>query len=227
MYLLEQVLRQFLGSLGKNPELTVLLAVIGFVPIILWLFRTRHVSFEASASDHVIGCGDGRVWKKLVIFGGSASFSFGFEYFVLGLLFETLGLPILATLAFAAATLRFLLSMLNTLLFFVYLLIYRETFRHNISVRSHLQGCGWITASGLLFWTYWLQKITFFSWLVKIRDVETVVCFACSLPWFVVLNTMSLFIVRRFTIPSIRSVDNPHPRLNVPNAVSAGRLDHS
>ena len=74
--------RLFLTSY-QNHLPSILFASLSWLLIVVHLFATGHAEATGNFPNNVIGCGDKRVLKALVIFGGPAAMTFGIPYYLL------------------------------------------------------------------------------------------------------------------------------------------------
>jgi hypothetical protein len=151
----------------------------------------------------VCGCPDKRVNKSVLVFGGSAGYTFGWYYFVLA----DLAGKEMGQLFLVYGCMQFALSCLQSLTLFPQLL---GQSRGTLQLKAHLQGCGYTTAWSVFWPLFWLQKIPFLSWVVLLRDLLTIVDYLASLIPVIVLSVIFGLLTGRWIIPTISSVDRSH-----------------
>lgn len=180
-------------SAWSEKVLWILVAFLCWAPIVVNLLLpnrrgVRHATVGSNGPSCDCGCGDSRVHRLFVIFGGSAGLSFGIPHF---LILRFLGdLVSFGGKAFWISNywsgfiyLQFILSLIQSAILMVYMLIApREKWIRFL--KAHLKGCGWITALSPVLWPlYWLQKMLNDKqkWtMIMLRDIETTFVFAVS-----------------------------------------------
>lgn len=194
------------------PGITALVSVLlGIIPILGYLVYTKHASREVK-----IGCSCARCWdrrwtvKTIALLGGASSFDFGTGYFFLSLFVQE---PI-KSVFLGLAVLNLFWTIISTALLVYYMVKDRKAIRAEKGsvfwILAHMLGCGWITASGILFPLFWLQEwakrknhATTETFLMRIRDFETLVRWGFSLPFVLILNVVTLPVLRKLTLPGI------------------------
>lgn len=184
----------------KLIEYSVLQLVFGWIPIMTYLVKTGHASFE---DDHLsyseaykVRCADKRWVKDLVVLGGPAALAFGITSRLIALVAEVNGWALIADWCNANARLRFYLSAFNMIFLIARLIAKREEIaRHKprfVKFESHLFGCGHITGAGAFWPLYWIQMILVklkWGWAVRlaviVRDIDTIISWiiSCLLTW--------------------------------------------
>lgn len=178
--------------------------LMGFIPIVLQLLASGHaVLHPIDEGSGLAGCPDRRVTKDILVFGGSSAFTFGLQYYLLGMLFEgTLG-----ELFAVYAQFQLILSAIQTI---TYLLQVPRSELSSIRLKAHLQGCGWTTAWSPLWPLYWLGKIPGLGWLREIRDLLTIADYLVSLPATLMISVLTRLLFGKWTVPVVSSVDHYH-----------------
>lgn len=196
-------------------EATLTYATIGFAVVFYQLLRARNgkslasfapVTVEGKGSNDV-GCGDGRVYKQYVVFGGASAFSFGLLYTVLSRI--TTG----AWSEFfrAYALFQILLSIGQFVWFMVQVQNKRPTWI--VGLKSHLNQCGFTTGWSPFWPIFFLSNVRFLKPVVAtLRDALTVINWVESLPAMIIITLLTKLLVGQWTVSSIGPVDRflPH-----------------
>lgn len=211
---------QFFGEMirfatGPSHQTWAVIAfVIGPLPILIHLLATHNATFESFFVGKC-GCNDDRFVNVVEILGGAAGFSFGIiEYWLATNWLSNMGWFTDYTLG--VAKMAFWLSAIQIAYFLLQLIFKRGKILKALADKNqsilvtlaHFLGCGWVTATGLFWWLYWLQ------WIAKkidsrsselfirlIRDLEVPFKWIASLPANIALNLPTLIILQRFMAP--------------------------
>jgi hypothetical protein len=216
---------EFLLFLQKWPQHATSIAFSGVVwlSIVTHLFYTGHAKLGKNGKSNDIGCGDIRVYRFLVIFGGPAGLSFGIPYyyaitspiFHLVMLKIPFGLgPLLQEYWIGFIYIQFATSVAQTIIFLLYALLGKRSKNKWRFFKAHLKGCGWVSALSPIGWIFYLFQ-QFFSNRTKIlmwlpRDAETLVVFVVSLPQVLLICLVGSLFNQRLIIPIITWIDKDH-----------------
>lgn len=194
------------GSFGDRLPFLGFSALV-FVLVVIHLVVTHHAEFTGNMDAEEIGCGDVRVWKALVIFGGPAAFTFGLPYYWMVEQLASRGQTFWADYVGGFAVLQFALGVVQLVILFAYAVFMLSKWQvSTVKWKSHLDGCAWITGTGILWPVYVIQQITHWQWLARIRDVETIVLFF--------LGIISLIVPAVCIVESILSLKIVYPWLS-------------
>lgn len=206
-------LEEFLLFLEKWPQYLAYIALASLIwgSIVLHLFYTGHAKLGKKGQSDDFGCGDIRVDRLFVIFGGPSGLTFGLPYFWV---MNFLGLEgILRDYWSGFIYLQFLTSVLQSVLFLYLALFGKKPQKGWRLFKSHLKGCGWVSGLSPVGWIlYWIQQLlpNQIKWVVWIfRDIETFVLFFTNAPQAIgicLLGSTSGTI----TIPFITWIDHDH-----------------
>lgn len=192
--------------------LTIVISVgAGIVPIVKYLLDTKHASPETQEGKAAVRCWDLRwLLKAVAILGGGATFDFGTAYFFVSTLVPDPVKQVFVGLAIS----NFFWSSLFTVQMVFVVVKNRKQIRNEKGfvfwILAHLLGCGWVTASGIVFPLFWLQEwakrsnhATTEMVIMRVRDLETFVRLAFSTPFILVMNIVVIPAVRKFALPGI------------------------
>ncbi len=182
-----------------------------WIAIVIHLLTTGHASLGSNGNSQDIGCGDSRVWRLFVIFGGPAGLSFGLPFFwLMNLLGLTGNLREYWT---GFIYIQFATSVVQTILFLLYCLFGQRSENAVRLFKSHLKGCGWISALSPFGWIlYWIQQFVSnekkqIFW--QLRDIETRFVFTFNIfgtpliPICIIGSSLN----RRWIIPTLTKID--------------------
>lgn len=220
LWLFLQDFGKFLGDPTRHTVAIAFAGVVWIAIVLHLLFGSEpHASVGSNGSSWDIGCGDLRVWRILVIFGGPAGLSFGLPYFWL---MNTLGMTgVFREYWIGFIFIQFGTSVLQSILLVAYCILGPRGDKKVRLFKSHLYECGWVTSlSPVLWWTYWVKafllpkslKLLFWPF----RDFETLVNFVANVltGQVIILCILGSAFNRRFIVPMVTWVDQdhaPHP----------------
>lgn len=191
-------------------------ALVGFIPIMVTLLKTRHALLHPIGETEDGGCPDARVWKLLLHFGGAAGLTFGWHYWLLGFFIAEPWRSLLWTYA----GLHLILSAFQSLSLYgqVWYWQRKGALKETITLKAHWgdrfgrRGCGFTTGASPFWWLYWLaltsKPHTLWGNIVGIpRDIITLIDFLASLPVVVVLSILTRLTLGVWIRPTLRGVD--------------------
>ncbi len=204
----------------SKPINLVFIAIDSIITIVIIqrLLKTKHASLGKNGTSNDIACGDKRVHRLFVIFGGPAGLTFGIPYFFVygflpegGIVFE-----IFKTYWAGFIYVQFIMSIIQTAILLLYCLFGERPDDSWRLFKSHLKGCGYISAVSPIGWiAYAIQQklpneLTFLMW--GLRDIETYLAFGSNLLFGVtpVICFVATIINMRLIIPWISWIDEDH-----------------
>jgi hypothetical protein len=197
---------------------SIALAFVIWSIIIRRLLKTKHASIGANGLSDDIACGDKRVHRLFVIFGGPAGLSFGIPYFIVLQFLPSGGVlqEIIREYWIGFIYLQFITSAIQTVLLLGHSLFGKRPINAWRLFKSHWKGCGYVSAVSPVGWILYAiqQKLsndsTFIMW--RLRDVETTLVFAVNFvsgPLLVICLFASI-LNGRLIIPWIVWIDEDH-----------------
>lgn len=204
----------------SKPINLVFIAIDSIITIVIInrLLKTKHASLGKNGQTNDIGCGDKRVYRDFVIFGGPAGLTFGLPYFFVYGFLPTGGIVFEIFKAYWAGFIyvQFALSIIQTAILLLYCLFGKRPDDSWRLFKSHLKGCGYISAVSPVGWiAYAIQQklpneLTFLMW--RLRDIETLLAFASNLlsGATLVICLVATMIHMRLIIPWISWIDEDH-----------------
>ncbi len=193
---------------------SIALASLIWITIVIHLLNTGHATLGSNGKSQDIGCGDSRVWRLFVIFGGPAGLSFGLPYFWLMKLLGITGNVHEYWIGFIY--IQFTTSVVQTILFLLFCLFGQRSENVVRLFKSHLKGCGWISALSPIGWIlYLIQQFVLnrtkpIFW--QLRDIETRFVFAFNIfgsPLIPICLIGSL-LNRKWIVPALTKIDQDH-----------------
>lgn len=193
---------------------SIVFAGVVFTGIVAHLLITGHATLGKNGKSKDIACGDKRVWRYIVIFGGPAGMSFGIPYYIVMQILDMSG----GFQSYWAGFIyvQFVISILQTLILFGNVIFSErpdETWRF---FKSHWKGCGWISAlSPMGWWLYLFQQLLpnrLKVWMWGIRDIETTLLFLFNVlaSHTIVICLIASGLGQRVIIPIIGPTDQDH-----------------
>jgi len=182
---------------------TALWAAIAGLILVLHLFLllgTRSAFAVPWAQGPSACCGDAREnsVRQFTVFGGSAAFDWGLLYWLIA----ALSSGWLHQLALAYAWMRLWASLIQTLLFLIQAQHVKEP--SPVTLKAHLNGCGYTTAASPLWPLYWLSLVSFLRPPINaFRDLLTRIDLVFSLPGILLLNIFTLPLMRKAVRPTL------------------------
>lgn len=171
----------------------------------LYLLATGHAvlrPIDPEDGPVVVGCPDRRMKKDMLVFGGSSAFTFGWYWFVA---VQLVGDSTLADVFQTYGVLQLILSAFQLV---SYLIQLRKSTAKVVYIKSHLEGCGFTTAWSMIWPLFWIQKIPFMKWVVRVRDIATVVEFIASFPAMIIICVLTMAFYGKVTVPMITHIDH-------------------
>lgn len=210
---------EFILFLQQWPNHLAYISFAGVVwaLIVIHLFASGHATLGTNGDSDDIGCGDIRVHRLMVIFGGPAGLSFGLPYY---LFMRTIGLTGLVEDYWSGFVyLQFVTSLLQTGTLLLYALFGPRGKKWWKFFKSHLKGCGWVSGLSPLGWIlYLLQQLTpnntikALFWIL--RDVETSLVFVFNVlfGYIVAICGLASVLHLRLIVPFIWWIDEDHAK---------------
>lgn len=193
---------------------SIAFAAIVWIAIVLHLIITGHATLGSNGDSYDIACGDTRVWRALVIFGGPAGLSFGLPWFWL---MQTSGISGgLYEYVTGFVYVQFATSVIQGMLFFLYVAFGPKGVNTVRLFKAHLKGCGWVSGLSPIGWVMYLvqqflpNSLKTVMWIL--RDIETFFVFMANLVIGVVpvVCIAGSVLNMRLIIPWISWIDEDH-----------------
>lgn len=169
-------------------------ALVGLVTVLLWLLKTNKASLNGNGGRPCLACGDNRLDKTGVVFGGASAFTCGSMYYLLAWLF-----PQAQSFLSTYGHFQLILSLIQAVLFLVQA---KKITADKIRIGAHDGGCGFTTGWGPFWPLFFLGKIKVLApYVLSIRDFLTVVDLCFSLPLLGALSLITKFWLGKWTVP--------------------------
>ncbi len=221
----------------NNHWPSIIFAAAMWLLIVFHLVGNKYYGFWPNSGkkddEKNIGCGDMRVYRYYVVFGGPAALSFGFPYWLITQVFVLP--PWFNEYLIGFVYVQAVTGLLQLAVIFLgYMASFDDDVEPGIMwFKSHLWGCGWITATGPFWWLYWLQEFPlqqFFymarpwwlpfriggklsnDWIKYVRDVETIFLYLSGISCLAIPIVCAFisFFGLRLVLPVICRVDRNH-----------------
>jgi len=180
-----------MNILNEKQLLIAIVAGLILILHLIYLLRSGKAQLAPLGQGPIACCGDNRenAIRESTVFGGASAFDWGLIYWLIALISTGL----IRDLALGYALMRTIATGIQTIAFINQARQIKGS--QTITLKAHLEGCGYTSAASPFWWLYWLGKISALKpAIIILRDGITRIDYLFSIPGTRFLSFLSFLL---------------------------------